>query len=268
MDSVIVENYPSHLRQLPSLWCAGCGCGIVMGAMLRAIENAGLDETEVTIVCGIGCSGRMSTYTDFNTLHTTHGRALAFATGIKLAKPEMTVIVIMGDGDALAIGGNHFIHAARRNIDLTAIVVNNMIYGMTGGQLSPTTPMGDKAVTAPWGHIESPFDAIKLAEAAGASFGARGTVYHALELEKLISLAMQKKGFAVVDALSSCPLYYGKFNELGSPSDMLEWFRENTTPAGKETEDKIPRGVLLDRELPEFTAEYEKLVARIQKEER
>ncbi|MFN3307792.1 MAG: thiamine pyrophosphate-dependent enzyme, partial [Anaerolineales bacterium] len=149
--------YLRTTKKFPNIWCAGCGIGIVMGALIRAIDRIGLDKDDVAVVSGIGCSGRMPVYLDFNTMHTTHGRALAFATGLKLAQPKLHVIVVMGDGDALAIGGNHFIHAARRNIDLTAIVINNAIYGMTGGQYSPTTPLDMRAATAPYGHVEPPF---------------------------------------------------------------------------------------------------------------
>jgi 2-oxoglutarate/2-oxoacid ferredoxin oxidoreductase subunit beta len=159
--------YLRHTKRFPNVWCPGCGIGIVMGALIRAIDRLGLDKDNVALVSGIGCTGRMPVYMDFNTMHTTHGRALAFATGLKLAQPELKVIVMMGDGDALAIGGNHFIHAARRNMDLTAIVVNNNIYGMTGGQYSPTTPLDSRATTAPYGNIEPPMPVGSLAVAAG-----------------------------------------------------------------------------------------------------
>src|SRR5512146_3197120 len=159
-------TYLRHTKRFPNVWCSGCGIGIVMGALIRAVDRMELSKDEVALVSGIGCTGRMPVYLDFNTMHTTHGRALAFATGLKLAQPRLKIIVIMGDGDALAIGGNHFIHAARRNIDLTAIVVNNNIYGLTGGQSSPTTPQEMLATTATYGAIEQPFDIAKVAEAA------------------------------------------------------------------------------------------------------
>lgn len=164
-------------------------------AMLRAIDRLGWHKDEIVMVSGIGCSSRTPGYVDFNTVHTTHGRALAFATGIKMAKPELKVIVVSGDGDATAIGGNHFIHTARRNIDLTLVIFNNYIYGMTGGQYSPTTPVGSWGSTAPYGNLENPFDICGLAQAAGASYVARGTVYHAVQLDKLIEGAMRKKDF-------------------------------------------------------------------------
>jgi 2-oxoglutarate ferredoxin oxidoreductase subunit beta len=161
-------EYLRHHKKFPHLWCAGCGIGIVMGSILRSVQKLELNQDDVAVISGIGCTGRMPVYMDFNTMHTTHGRALAFATGLKMARPEMEILVVMGDGDALAIGGNHFIHAARRNIDLTAIVVNNNIYGMTGGQSSPTTPLDAFSATAPYGHIEQPFPVCELAMAAGA----------------------------------------------------------------------------------------------------
>src|SRR5512139_24379 len=189
-------------KKFPTIWCSGCGIGVVMGALIRAIDHLGLKNDEVALVAGIGCSARMPVYMDFNTMHTTHGRALAFATGLKIARPDMKVIAVMGDGDALAIGGNHFIHAARRNIGITALVVNNAIYGMTGGQHSPTTPIGKHATTAPYGNIEPPFPICDLSIAAGATYVARSTVYHVLELDKHIEDAIQKDGFSVVEAIS------------------------------------------------------------------
>ncbi|MCL4464909.1 MAG: 2-oxoacid:ferredoxin oxidoreductase subunit beta [Chloroflexi bacterium] len=265
-----IHEYLRSHKKFPHVWCAGCGAGNVLGSIIRAVGHLGLDRDEVAMVSGIGCSGRMPVYADFNTLHTTHGRALAFATGIKLAKPNMQVLVVMGDGDALAIGGNHFIHAARRNVDLTAIVVNNGIYGLTGGQVSPTTPMGAYATTATYGQIERPFDIAKIADAAGASFVARGTVYHILELEKLIEQAIVKRGFSVVEVISQCHTAYGRLNMMPTAVEMLKWQRDNTisvaaVAAGKSAEGKITRGVLVDRELPEFTDVYfNQVVARAQ----
>jgi len=257
-------------KKFPLIWCAGCGNGIIMGAMLRAIYNLKLDKDKVSVVSGIGCSGRVSTYIDFNTLHTTHGRALAFATGLKFARPELTVIVAMGDGDALAIGGNHFIHAARRNMDLTAIIFNNMIYGMTGGQISPTTPFGMIASTAPEGNIEQAFDISKLAEAAGATFVARGATYHTEQLEMLIEQAIRKRGFSVVEVITQCPTIYGRYNRIASAVDMLKWQEEHTISieeaksTGEKAKDKILTGVFLDIERPEYIEQYQKLVEKMQ----
>ena len=246
------------------LWCPGCGIGIVLGAIIRAIAHLRLDKNEVVMVSGIGCSGRMTGYVDFNTLHTTHGRALAFATGIKLAKPNLKVIVVMGDGDALAIGGNHLIHAARRNVDLTAIIINNNVYGMTGGQYSPTLPLNDISTTTPYGNLEPPFDTVKLVEAAGAPFVARSTVYHAFELERLIRRGIEKKGFSVIEALADCPVQYGRYNKMPSAIDMLKWYRDNTAIAGTAGGNgKLLRGVLVDRDMPEYLEQYHELLDKL-----
>jgi 2-oxoglutarate ferredoxin oxidoreductase subunit beta len=266
-----IYKYLRTDKKFPPIWCAGCGNGIVLGSMLRAIDALGLDKDQVAVVSGIGCSGRASTYVDFNTLHTTHGRALTFATGLKLARPELTVLVVMGDGDALAIGGNHFIHAARRNIDLTAIIYNNYIYGMTGGQISPTTPKSMIASTAPSGNIEVAFDVVKLADAAGASFVARGTTFHITQLDELMEKAVRKKGFSVVDVITQCPPIYGRYNRLGSATDMLRWQEEHALEleeaeglSEEELKDKFLTGVFVDKEVPEYCEEYERLVSRVQ----
>ncbi|MCJ7495426.1 MAG: thiamine pyrophosphate-dependent enzyme, partial [Deltaproteobacteria bacterium] len=203
-DRPLIYKYLRHDKKFPHVWCGGCGIGILLGSLIRAIDHIGYTKDEVVLVSGIGCSGRLPVYVDFNTLHTTHGRALTFATGVKLAKPELKVIVIMGDGDATAIGGNHFIHAARRNLELTAVIVNNNIYGMTGGQYSPTTPYGQRATTAVYGSVEHSFNIAQLAVCAGAIFAARGTVYHVRQLDGLIEKALLKNGFSVVEVISQC----------------------------------------------------------------
>lgn len=258
----LVHDYLRPHKQFPSVWCPGCGIGIVLGCILRAVKSVGWRKEEVAMVSGIGCSGRMPVYTDFNTVHTTHGRALAFATGLKLAQPKLNVIVVMGDGDSMAIGGNHFIHTCRRNVNLTAIVINNLIYGMTGGQCSPTTPTNNIATTATFGNIDQPFDISYMATTAGASFVGRSTVYHVRELEKIITEAFQKRGFAMVEALSNCHTYYGRLNRIGYAPDVLKWFRDNTasvlTPEEKR-KGKITRGVLTDRDTIGFIEFYEKL---------
>jgi 2-oxoglutarate ferredoxin oxidoreductase subunit beta len=266
-----IYDYLRHKKKFPNMWCAGCGIGIVMHAIIRAVDRLGLDKDEVAMISGIGCTGRMPVYVDFNTMHTTHGRALAFATGLKMVRPDMKVLVIMGDGDALAIGGNHFIHAARRNIGLTAIVVNNSVYGMTGGQYSPTTPIGGLTTTAPYGNIEQPFPICDLARAAGAAFVARSTVYHAIELDRLIGQAIEKKGFSVVEAVSYCHTTYGRLNKLGKPVDMMRYLKEDSVkvrdPAERrprEQEGKIVRGVLVDRDIPEYTDLYDQVIERAQ----
>ena len=219
--TTLIHKYLRHDKKFPHVWCPGCGNGILLGALIRAIDKTGLGKDEIVIVSGIGCSGRISAYVDFNTIHATHGRALTFATGIKLANPSLNVIVIMGDGDATAIGGNHFIHAARRNIDLTAIVVNNNIYGMTGGQYSPTTPYGAFATTAMYGNIEHAFSITDLAIAAGAAMVSRGSVYYSPMLDELILKAVLKRGFSVVEVVSHCHTQYGRRNGMESAVEML-----------------------------------------------
>ena len=264
--------YEKYLRKdkFPHIWCTGCGCGIVLKAMLRAIERSKIPKDDMAVVSGIGCSSRTPGYIDFNTLHTHHGRAITFATGLKLAKPKLKVIVVSGDGDATAIGGNHFIHAARRNLDLTVLIYNNYIYGMTGGQVSPTTPFGKKASTAPYGNSEPAFDISGLAIAAGASFVARSTCYHATQLDKLIEKGLMKKGFSLIEVLIPCPTYYSRPNRLGTSIEMLRWYKENSIPfetarkmSDEERQDKITIGVLHDKERPEFCEEYFKLVERV-----
>jgi len=270
-DETRIYDYLRHKKKFPNVWCAGCGIGIVMHAIVRAVDRLGLSKDEVAMISGIGCTGRMPVYVDFNTMHTTHGRALAFATGLKMARPDMHVIVVMGDGDALAIGGNHFIHAARRNINLTTIVVNNHIYGMTGGQHSPTTPTHRLASTTPYGNVEQPFPICDLAKAAGAAFVARSTVFHATELDRFIEAAILKRGFALVEAVSYCHTTYGRMNKLGTAVDMMRALKERSVPAeaaaklsADELQDKIVRGVLLDRECPEYTQLYAEVVKKAQ----
>jgi 2-oxoglutarate ferredoxin oxidoreductase subunit beta len=255
-------------RFFPHMWCAGCGHGIVLNGMIRSIENMGMSKNEIVMVSGIGCSSRISGYVDFHSLHTIHGRALAFATGVKLSKPELNVVVPMGDGDALSIGGNHFIHAARRNIDITAIVMNNRIYGMTGGQYSPLSGQGTLATTAPYYNIDQSFDVVELAKAAGATFVARTSTYHVQQITDVIRQAILHEGFSVVEIMSQCPTYFGRKNKLGNAADMMRWFKEHTAPAGSKKLEKDPtlieRGILVQKDLPEYCAEYDKIIARAQ----
>lgn len=262
-------DYAKYLRlpMFPHIWCEGCGDGIILKALLRAIDRLKLNKDEITMVSGIGCSSRLPGYVDFNTLHTTHGRAIAFATGVKLAKPEMTVIVVTGDGDGLAIGGNHFIHAARRNIDITVVLFNNKIYGMTGGQVAPTTPEGKFASTTPYGNIEPPFDSCKLAAACGASYVARGTTYHSTALDRMMTEAIQNKGFSFVEVWTDCPVIYGRRNRVGTAVDMLRFQKDNSvsvkiaasmTP--EQLKGKIITGVFHKEQRPEYTEEYQKKI--------
>lgn len=270
-ESRVHERYLRHSKEFPNIWCAGCGIGIVLGAIIRAIDDLGIEKNDVAMLSGIGCTGRMPVYADFSTMHTTHGRALAFATGLKMVRPAMNVVVVMGDGDALAIGGNHFIHAARRNIGVTAIVVNNMTYGMTGGQYSPTTPTGVRASTAPYGHIEQPFPIAELAVTAGAAFVARSTVYHVRELESYIARAIDKDGFGVVEAMSYCHTTLGRLNRWGTAPDMMRRLRDETVTRNKfeamSDEERVsvtPRGIFIDRDLPEYTKRYDEIIRRAQ----
>ena len=264
----IVEKY--FRPKLPHIWCPGCGNGIVTGAIAQAIDKMGLDQDRTVIVSGIGCSSRASGYLDFDTVHSAHGRALPIATGIKLSEPDLNVIVITGDGDCTAIGGNHFIHAARRNINLTVVLFNNNIYGMTGGQYSPLTPVDSKASTAPYGTIERNFDITELAKAAGATFVARTTTFHVKEIVTLLKKAFAHKGFSVVEILSQCPTYFGRKNKMGGAVQMLEWYRDNTAQIGskklEENPNLIPRGVFVQKDRPEYCAEYAKIIAKAHKE--
>jgi len=277
-NSFILREY-LRPQNLPTTWCPGCGLGAVMSAIAQAVHYRGLDKDKVSMVSGIGCTGRMSGYVDFNTLHTTHGRAPAFATGLKLARPDMSVIVVMGDGDSMSIGGNHLIHAMRRNIGLTAIVVNNAVYGLTGGQASPTTPVGGRTTTCEPGAFERPLKLETLARAAGASFYARSTVAHPASLVKLIERALQAPGFALVEILSNCHVLYGRMNDLGDAPQMTHAFDEATrrtnpvllkraalpvrlakdAPAaeGVHPDEHVQRGVIFERApLANYSARY------------
>ncbi len=267
-------NYHEYLREkmMPHIWCSGCTHGIVTKALIRAIDKAKLDKNKVVVVSGIGCASRMPGYLDFNTLHTTHGRALAFATGVKLANPDLHLIVVSGDGDAVAIGGNHFIHACNRNIDMTLVVLNNNIYGMTGGQRSPTTYEGDISSTSVYGSIGSPVDVVNLALGAGATFVARTTSYHVQQLESYIYSGIVHKGFSVIDAVSACYTAYGRRNKqrYKSSVDMLNYMKNNSVNISAareknpdELKGKIIVGIFRDSIEPEYCEEYSKMVNKI-----
>ncbi len=255
-------------RFLPHIWCPGCGHGIVMGNMIRAIDQLHLKKNDIVVVSGIGCSSRMPGYLDFHTMHTLHGRALAFAMGVKMGRPELNVIVPMGDGDALAIGGNHLIHAARRNVDLTAIIMNNSIYGMTGGQYSPLTPTGKKATTAVYGTDSKPFDVVALAKGAGATFAARTTTYHVREMIDIFKEAILHKGFSLVEVMSQCPTYYGRKNKIGGAVEIMETFREDTVKRGSKKAETSPeliqRGIFVKENQPEYVESYQMLTKQLQ----
>jgi len=261
-------------ERMPHILCPGCGHGIVLQALLRAIASLGLDRDRIAVVAGIGCSSRLAGYVDFCTLHATHGRAPAFATGLKLARPDLTVIVITGDGDGLAIGGNHLIHAARRNIGLCCLLFNNATYGMTGGQLAPTTPPGRVGTTAPFGSVEPPFDACRLMAAAGATFVARALSYEPTTLQQLCADALRHEGFAFLEVLSDCPEFYGRYNRLGRGPEMLQAQKRHTAPvapllarkavlgeeaAGEET--ALATGLLHRAQRPEYARLCRRIVA-------
>ncbi len=258
-----------RLHRLPHIWCPGCGNGIITQAFLRAVLELGLDPGRICVVSGIGCSSRVVEYLDFDTVHTAHGRAIPFATGIKVARPELHVIVLAGDGDIAAIGGNHFIHGARRNIDITVIIFNNSNYGMTGGQYSPLTLFGEKATTAPYGMVEQPFDMCELAAGAGATFVARSTTWHALELQKLIERGIDHKGFSAIEVITGCHVNYGKRNNRETAVKMLKWQKEHAVPVEKfnsmrdeERQGLFAIGIIRSVSRPEYTEEYARITGK------
>ena len=263
-------NYDKYLRleKMPTLWCWGCGDGVILKAFIRAIDKMGIDQNDVCVVSGIGCSGRFSSYVDFNTIHTTHGRTVAFATGVKLMNPDKYVICVAGDGDALAIGGNHTIHGARRNIDITFIIINNFIYGLTNSQTSPTTPQGMWTVSQKAGNIDPTFDAAALGIAAGASFVARESMLDPKKLEKIFIKAMEHRGFSYLDILSNCHINLGRKNKMASAMENLEWIDSITISKKKydamseeERLNLLPTGILKqDTEVREYCDMYQDII--------
>ncbi|HXX38141.1 MAG TPA: thiamine pyrophosphate-dependent enzyme [bacterium] len=217
-----------RVDRLPHIWCPGCGIGITLGGFVQALKEAEIDLHRLSVVSGIGCTGRVAGYMNCDSFHTTHGRALPFAVGLHLAKPDLKVVVFSGDGDLSAIGGNHLIHTARRNVDLTVICVNNFNYGMTGGQGGPTSQTGARTSTSPRGTVEKPFNLPYLVAAAGATYVARWTVLDLGRLRRSIIEALGHKGFAFIEVISPCPIYYGRFNRLGEALDELRYYKENT----------------------------------------
>lgn len=262
------EDLHRYLRTelMPGVWCPGCGHGNVLRGIATALDRLHRNLDRVVCVGGIGCAGRSPFYLNTSAMHTTHGRALAFATGLKTARPDLTVLVTMGDGDAAAIGGNHFIHACRRNLDLTAIIYNNGTYGMTGGQQAPTTPAGMRSTTTPLGSIEPPFDISELARAAGATYVARTTTFDFEELPVYLAEAIAHPGLAVVEVLTQCPTYFGRLNHLGDPATMLDYERDLTFPVEPMTRDQVagqlPVGRFCQEIRPEYTSRYAALCDR------
>ena len=264
-----------YLRKeaLPTALCPGCGGGTVLNAFANAIDQLGIYPRDLVVVSGIGCSAWIaSPYFLADTLHTTHGRAIAYATGVKVGLPDKKVVVISGDGDLAGIGGNHLIHAARRNIDITVILVNNFIYGMTGGQVAPTTPFGAITTTSPYRNVEHPLNIAETVTSAGASYVARWTTFHVYQLIESIKRALSVKGFALVEAISQCPVQFGRRNRMKTPTEMLRWFQKNSVLISKarnmspnELEGKIVVGELVNREKPEFTEELNSLIEEVSK---
>ncbi|MGA2675770.1 MAG: 2-oxoacid:ferredoxin oxidoreductase subunit beta [Methanobacterium sp.] len=269
MDRKMENPLMKYLRRdrLPTIFCAGCGNGIVMNTFFKGMEMAEIDFENLMLVSGIGCSSRIPGYIYCDSLHTTHGRPISFATGVKLANPEHDVVVFSGDGDAAAIGGNHLIHGARRNINITVICVNNSIYGMTGGQISPTSPRGSYGSTAPYGALERPFNLSDLVTAAGATYVARWTTAHPIQLSNAIKKGLQNKGFSFIEAVSQCPTYYGRKNKMRTPIEMMQWMKESSILKNKadkleesELEGKIIVGEFQNKMEPEFTDNLCKLL--------
>jgi len=263
MDNIVPRNPIEDLLRMdriPHIWCPGCGIGTTVNCFVRALQTSGLNLDKVAVVSGIGCSGRVAGYLKLDSFHTTHGRAIPFATGLKLANPELKVIVYSGDGDLTAIGGNHFIHAARRNVDLTVILINNMTYGMTGGQVAPTTPLSASASTTPYGNFEQTFNLPFLAESCGAVYVARWTAFHVRHATKSIKEAIAKKGFSFVEILAACPTLYVRRNKLGDGLDQMKYFRDkseikpgaDTKTVALDFQNKIIVGKFVDIERPTY----------------
>lgn len=228
---IVVEEHPNDdiLRdeRIPHIWCAGCGLGTVIKAFGEAVRESPKTLDDHAVVSGIGCTGRSAGYVNTDSYHTTHGRAIPFATGIKVANPDLTVSVLSGDGDLFNIGGNHFIHAARRNLDMTVVAVNNFNYGMTGGQFGATTPTGSETATTPYGNFERPFNIPLLADSLDAPYVARWTTLHPRRLARSIEEAMAVDGFGLVEAISPCPPGFGKDNDFPEGTDMMSYFEEH-----------------------------------------
>lgn len=271
MDRIHPMGNVLRMDRIPHIWCPGCGIGLAVTAFAAALEKAEIDLNKIVIVSGIGCTGRVAGYVKLDSFHTTHGRAIAFATGIKIANPDMKVVVFSGDGDLIAIGGNHFIHAARRNIDMLVVCLNNFIYAMTGGQVAPTTPLTAYATTSPFGCVEPPFNIPYLADSSGAVYVARWTTLHVRRLTNAFVEALNKKGLSVVEAISPCAQYYSRINRLGDGLDMMRYYHDNAEIRnGEDTKNldidfqgKIIIGKFVDRERPSYTDRYNEWLSEI-----
>jgi 2-oxoglutarate ferredoxin oxidoreductase subunit beta len=261
-EDMRVHPMSHYLRmdRMPHIWCSSCGLGTSLTGFIMGLQESGVDEKQVAVVSGIGCTGRIAGYLNLDSFHTTHGRAIPFATGLALANPELRVAVISGDGDLVAIGGNHFIHSARRNMDLLIICINNFTYGMTGGQAAPTTPITAKATTAPYGVYEYPFNLPYLAMASGATYVVRWTALHMRRFKNSVAEALPKKGFRFIEVISPCPTAYANKNRLGTGLDLMKFYHENSIikhgadpkEADIEMSGKIIVGKFLDIERPSF----------------
>ncbi|RKY85698.1 2-oxoacid:ferredoxin oxidoreductase subunit beta [candidate division KSB1 bacterium] len=269
MMKEVIHPMDKYLRTeiFPTAFCPGCGCGTILNLYTHAIDELGINPEEIISVTGIGCSSWIpSPYFKGDTLHTTHGRPIAFATGVKVMKPEKKVVVIAGDGDLAGIGGNHLLHASRRNIGLVVILVNNLNYGMTGGQVSPTTPCGIKTTTTPFGNSEYPIDIASVVAAAGANYVARWTTFHFYQLKECIKEALNKKGFVFIEVISQCPTSYGKMTGLRTGLDFLKKFEKLSININyvkdrffTDIEDKIVVGKIVEREREEFVNNLKKI---------
>lgn len=260
-------------NKIPSIWCPGCGNGIVLHAALATLEDMNLKQEDVIFVSGIGCSSRSSTYTIFDNIHTLHGRAIPIATAIKLVKPGKKVIVMTGDGDSMAIGGNHIIHAARRNMDISVIIFNNSIYGMTGGQFSPLTPIGKKATTSHLGNIEDTFDTMKLLEGAGGTYLARIGTYYYVQMMKYMKAAFTHKGFSAIEVITQCPVYFGRLNQFNTPYQMILWQKENLVfksqsekMSAEELSGKLVIGEFVNSSKPSYLEKKQAQIERMRNE--
>ncbi len=229
-SEIVVESHPLdqlfRADRLPHIWCPGCGLGPIMHAYGKAILDSETPRDKHVVIAGIGCTGRIPGYVNIDSFHTTHGRPIPFATGMKIANPELEVTVISGDGDLFAIGGNHILHAARRNVGINIFCVNNFNYGMTGGQGGPTTPMGARTSTTPYGCFEAPLNMPWLMYALGAEFVARWTALHVRQLKEAMSRALEKKGFTFIEVLAPCPVGFGRPNDLGEGLDEMNLYQE------------------------------------------
>jgi 2-oxoglutarate ferredoxin oxidoreductase subunit beta len=272
MVEQVTHPLSKYLRadMMPHIWCPGCGNGIVLNCFVHALDELKTDLDKLVVVSGIGCIGRTAGYTNTDSFHTTHGRAIAFATGVKLASPELEVVIVSGDGDLFAIGGNHFIHAARRNIGVKVICANNFNYGMTGGQLGPTTPLESLTTTSPYGNIEHPFNLVHLAAAAGAIYVARWTTLHVRRLTQSIKKMMQKEGFCFIEVISPCPEIFGRYNKMRTGLEMMEWFKKASVvesfsdPAKAEiTKEKIVVGEFVDTRKLSYEKLFHEKIAQI-----